>query len=540
MISRRDFLLSSVATSAGLLSGPASLIAAGKCEGGEPACNANACYTRMFPKLARSSSIPKSSNEEGLGKLGELMMDDGNPESGDVAPVTAGYTYLGQFIDHDLTLDITPLELAKPSAECIRNFRTPFLDLDHLYGGGPSLSPFLYETNGPPGNERFLIGMTRNRRFNGRDQKPSADDLPRNSNGIALVGDPRQDENLIIAQLHVAFLKFHNRVMCELDKGKKGAVQSVGPAGATQFEQARRLVIWHYQYVVLNDFLRLLIDREVFDDLRRKLTARLGRSECFQIPIEFSVAAFRFGHSMVRDLYNMYNDDHENVSLSCLLALTGSGSKQLPCEDPGSKDIPFVLPADWVIEWSHFFLPNPPRPQVNEARRIDTKIAKGLHDLKIETIMQFNAAMANEPQKLTSPKNILPVRTLWRGARMGLASGQDIAKALGIKPLNSEDEIAPAGGLQTDILRTYGLDRDTPLWYYILREAEISKTEGTRLGPVGSRIVGEVIAGALGADPNSFLSINPNWKPTLPGRRGEQSDNMAAVLRFAAGKCDRR
>jgi hypothetical protein len=121
---------------------------------------------------------------------------------------------------------------------------------------------------------------------------------------------------------------------------------------------------------------------------------------------------------------------------------------------------------------------------------------------------------------------------------MGLPSGQDIAKALGIKPLSSENEIAPADGPHTDILRTYGLDKDTPLWYYILREAEISKTEGTRLGPVGSRIVGEVIVGALRTDPNSYLSINPSWKPTLPAQRGEQLDNMAAILRFAAAKCD--
>src|SRR5438477_4461574 len=166
MISRREFLLSSIATGAGVAAtGCGRRVADTECV--ESVCNAASCYTRMFPKLARSSSMPRSSSEEGLRKLGELMMDDGNPESSDVAPATAGYTYLGQFIDHDLTLDITPLELALPNAEHIRNFRTPFLDLDQVYGGGPNLSHFLYEIQGPPGNERFLIGMTGKRRSKG-------------------------------------------------------------------------------------------------------------------------------------------------------------------------------------------------------------------------------------------------------------------------------------------------------------------------------------------------------------------------------------
>ena len=221
---------------------------------------------------------------------------------------SAGFTYLGQFIDHDLTLDVTSLELAQPNAERIRNFRTPFLDLDQVYGGGPNLSPFLYEMHGPPGNERFLIGMTGKRRSEGPDIPSSPDDLPRNAKGIALVGDPRQDENLIIAQLHVAFLKFHNRVMDELDKGGKGKFQSVGPAGATRFEQARRLVTWHYQYIVLHEFLGAVIDQKVLEDVQRKCVAPADGSGSFQIPIEFSAAAFRFGHSMVRDTYNDYND----------------------------------------------------------------------------------------------------------------------------------------------------------------------------------------------------------------------------------------
>ncbi len=537
MISRRHFLLSSVATGAGLAAGPARFLAAS--EPTESICNANSCYTRMFPQLARPRSAPNSSLEEGLAKLGAQMKDDGKGEEG---TVSAGYTYWGQFIDHDLTLDITPLDLAQPDAERVQNFRIPFLDLDQVYGGGPSLSPFLYEINGPPGDERFLIGMTRKTKVEGRDYRPSPDDLPRNAKGVALVGDPRQDENLIIAQFHVAFLKFHNRVMDELEKGVQGTLQSAGPPGATRFEQARRLVIWHYQYVVLNDFLRALLDREVFKDVQRRCAAPVDGSGGFRIPIEFSVAAFRFGHSMVRDLYNIYNKDRSNVDLRCLLALTGSGSKEIPCQDLPSKDLPFALPADWVIEWDHFFISKPPNVRLNSARKIDTKIANGLHDLKIETIKQFNAAVAKEPRQLASPKNVLPVRTLWRGARMGLPSGQDVAKALRLKPLDSKKEIAPDNGPHTDTLRNYGLDIDTPLWYYILKEGELrSSSEANHLGPlgpVGSRIIADVVVGALRADPNSYLSIDPNWKPILDGK---PANAMADILGFinASKRADR-
>ena len=323
-------------------------------------------YTRMFPQLARPPSTPHSKLEKGLEELGRKMTDDDDQKERHT--VTAGYTYLGQFIDHDLTLDLTPLDRAHPEAELTQNFRIPFLDLDHVYGGGPTLSPFLYHSNqAEHGKERFLIGKI-------RDNNELEEDLPRNPEGIALVGDPRQDENVIIAQLHVAFLKFHNLVLHHLEHGK---MKSVGPVGATLFEQARRLVTWHYQYIVLNEFLQALIDSTVFEKAERRCSspASTGPGR-FRIPIEFSVAAFRFGHSMVRNSYH-YNKGHPKVSLGELLDRTGAGT-------PGN--VP--LPEDWVIEWDHFFsLGRPP----NGAREINTKIAMGLHNLPHATIKLFNA-----------------------------------------------------------------------------------------------------------------------------------------------------
>ena len=457
-------------------------------------------YTRMFPQLARPPSTPHSKLEKGLEELGRKMTDDDDQK--ERLTVTAGYTYLGQFIDHDLTLDLTPLDRAHPEAELTQNFRTPFLDLDHVFGGGPSLSPFLYHSNqADHGKERFLIGKI-------RDSIKLEEDLPRNPEGIALVGDPRQDENVIIAQLHVAFLKFQNLVLHHLEHGK---MKSVGPVGATLFEQARRLVTWHYQYIVLNEFLQALIDSTVFEKAERRCSAvastGVGR---FRIPIEFSVAAFRFGHSMVRDSYD-YNQRHPDASLGELLDRTGAGT-------PGN--VP--LPDDWIIVWDHFFFLGG-RPPRNDAREINSKIAMGLHNLPRATVKLFNAPL---PPPNRSQELPLPVRTLWRGARVGLPSGQDVARALAITPLDSDREIAT--GSHRDVLIEYGFHEDTPLWYYILKEAEILG-KGHSLGPIGSRIVANVLVDALRADPNSYVSISPDWKPVLDG---EAAGTIRSLLSF--------
>src|SRR5262249_45494161 len=145
-------------------------------------------YMRMFPNLKPATSTPSQDVEQGLRELGEAMIDRNRPQLGmeenrPIAP-SAGYTYLGQFIDHDLSLDLTPLGHAGDntnSVEQIQNFRTPYLDLDQLYGGGPNLSPFLYQKNPVQRTkERFLIGKT---------SKGTPGDLPRNAQGLALTAD---------------------------------------------------------------------------------------------------------------------------------------------------------------------------------------------------------------------------------------------------------------------------------------------------------------------------------------------------------------
>jgi hypothetical protein len=429
---------------------------------------------------------------------------------------TAGYTYLGQFIDHDLTLDLTPLDGATPSVENTPNFRSAFLDLDHVYAGGPILSPFLYE-KGVRGAERFLVGKT-------SDDPTLAEDLPRNIEGIALTGDPRQDENLILAQLHVAFLKLHNAIVAD------SALLSASPwyrrPGNTDFAVARRIVTWHYQWVVRHDYLKQVLDPEVFERLPELENAKRNRPALdFRIPIEFSVAAFRFGHSMVRDRYKTgVNRQHEDVSLPDLLGLTGLMGGASP-----------ALPAEWVVSWDRFFLHRGgDTAHLNRARKIDTQIANGLHH--VEELTTKPIATQRSPGFLPPE---LPVRTLLRGARLELPSGEDIAREISRREnwirILTEDEIV--SGDHRDILTNprYGLFGNTPLWYYLLKEAELHKNgagePGRSLGPLGSYLVADVILDALTADPDSYLSV-PDWSPTIPTMAGGQGDSMSKILAF--------
>jgi Animal haem peroxidase len=489
-------------------------------------------YTRMFPGLpAQGATNPRL--EQGLTELGSKMIaaPTDRPDPQDPPPMQ-GYTYFGQFIDHDLTLDLTPLGAATRKVEHTRNFRTPFLDLDQLYGGGPNLSPFLYRSDCRPGEERLLIGETRPQNINGQEFPLSRNDLPRNSEGIALTGDPRQDENLIIAQLHVAFLKLHNRIMDCLEGGK---IQNVGPKRATLFEQARRLVTWHHQWVVRHDYLRQILDQDVFGELPQdgKLRRTSLRAE-FQIPVEFSAAAFRFGHSMVRNEY-LINQKHLDASLKDdLLQLTGT---------PGTaRRAAPSLPADWVIDWKFFFLIEFEPDEVRHSSAIHPALAAGLHHLGEQTKL-FNVPMVGAIQSSTDRKiemrhePRLPVITLLRGARIGLPSGQSVAKRIvrqrpGARIIGDEEI---AHGPHEETLRKYRFHKDTPLWYYVLKEAEVLQ-KGARLGSVGSRIVADVITRALATDADSYIRVDPNWTPSLPARDSDpKMFGMADLLRFATG-----
>ncbi len=452
-------------------------------------------FGKMFPALAPFRPSDSALEELGLA-MREAEPPDPTPDPTlDDSEIPAGVTYLGQFIDHDITRDPTrglpPLGL-DPTA--LENARTPTLDLDSLYRNGPVENPELYEPGVDPDRAVFRIGRTVFTNFAPNIPGGLPNDLPRKDNREAILGDDRNDENLLVAQTHLAFLKFHNKVTETLPQGDDGG------SDATPFDKARRLVTWHYQWIVLNDFLPRFLDTGILDDIRtngRRFYTFTGRPF---MPVEFSVAGYRLGHSMVREAYD-HNRVFAPTRLDLLFHFTGRGGL-------GGQA---VLPSNWIIDWRRFHEVGGPG-LLNFTRRLDTTIVPALHTLP-----------GIDPGQPVS----LAVRNLLRGSRVGLPSGQDVAQAIGATVLSS-DEIA--GGDDGEVLRRHGLHESTPLWYYVLKEAEL-QGGGKRLGGVGSRIVGEVFVGLLEEDPDSFLSCQPDWEPTLPSATSGDF-TMVDLLKF--------
>ncbi len=443
------------------------------------------------------------------------------PDHRENPSIPAGYTYLGQFVDHDVTFDPVSSLQRQNDPDGLHDLRTPSLDLDCLYGRGPADQPYLYRNGFLPAPHPAL----------GFDQRgvtflPGAEpgDLPRNSEGRALIGDPRNDENVIVSQLHVTFLRFHNRMV-------ERVFEEHGLTGQDLFAEAQRLVRWHYQWVVVHDFLPRIVDGDpgdgstrdsgvVGDVLRAETyatsgggTGRFHRPELrFYhwhvqpfLPVEFSVAAYRYGHSAVRPSYVINDAVHRQRGGRRVPILAASG-------DPRASLRGFrPLPDHWGVEWKYFFDVDANLPP-QRGFRIDTHLSAPLGGL---------------PWLPEMPS--LAQRNLVRGLRMGLPSGQGVARAMGIAPLPDAD--LGFGGGANGARRARGFASNAPLWFYVLREAELL-AGGRHLGPVGGRIVAEVLVGLVAGDPASWINVEPDWRPPLAcnGRFG-----MPELIRFASG-----
>lgn len=428
-------------------------------------------YGRMFPDLPGLNV-----DEEFLLMLGRSgsVMDAASSEENEIQTdnprIPAAWTFFGQFIAHDITADRSLL-LHHARLNELRNFRTPRLDLECLYAAGPTGDPHLYDLEDL---DKFLLGI---------NDAGKMDDLPRNRQGRALVGDPRNDVHLIISQLHLAFLKFHNAVVDHL---RQQGVQS-----ADVFKEAQRLVRWHYQWIVLHEFLPLTVGDTLMNDLLMNGPKFYSYDEVPYIPVEFADAAYRFGHSQVRFLYT----------------LNATGAKGQVFPDCGGT---CPVPHDRVIDWAYFFNVDDKRPP-QPSKRIDTILAHSLIDLPKSVVGDTQI-----PEQ-----HSLAYRDLERGEALDLPSGEAVARAMSIEPL-SKDEVD---------LNKLGWQGETPLWYYILKEAEV-RNSGQYLGEVGGRIVAEVLLSLIDDDPNSFRNAETAWTPSLPSIQGGHF-TIADLLRFA-------
>jgi len=406
----------------------------------------------------------------------EPALSANNPDNPEL---TAGFTFLGQFLDHDMTFDPTSSLARQQDPEAVRNFRIPALDLDSLYGSGPGRSPHLYDstidggrttllTEEIPGSSAMSVGNTT--RF----------DLPRNSQKTALTGDPRNDENLILSQLHLALLRLHNRVVSDV-KADIGAGLTAGEI----FTEAQRVVRWHYQWIILHQFLVKTVGQETVDDvLHNGLKHYKWRHEPY-IPVEFSVAAYRFGHSQVRPSYRANFGTSSADPAQQFFALIfdpGAVDSDDPVDLRGGKRA-----ARRFVDWQTFFDFGDGRARRN--KKIDTKLSSVLFNLM------------GQPQ---GEPTSLATRNLLRGLSMKVPSGQRVAQAMQLPVLSVGD---------LEDMKEFNLHGRTPLWFYILKEAEVL-ANGVRLGPVGGRIVAEVIIGLMKGDGQSYIRQDPDWTPT--------------------------
>jgi len=470
----------------------------------------------MFPKLKNK---PLVATDADLAALANAMKDTA-PANINNETIPAGFTYLGQFVDHDITLDLTPLSDAQNDPEMTKNFRTPGLDLDSVYGAGPGPFRFLFarsqDANGNTvDTPKLLIGTAEaSPGLNGETIPDLPNDLPRNLQGVALIGDHRNDENLLVAQVHLAFLKFHNAVIDHL--------AAANTPSDKLFAEASKMVRWHYQWIVLHDFVERLVEPGLIQKtLKNGRKFYRFKTKPF-MPWEFSGAAYRLGHSMVRQGYNhnrLFRFPQPRLAPGTFnfffrfTNLSGTVSSGVPGQG--------TFPSNWVADWRRYFeLPAPPaiKAEFNHSRKLDPFLADELHKLP-----------GADPN---SPEASLAFRNLKRGVRIGLPSGQSIAKAMlkedNFNPLTVAELTSGPDGVE---LKRLKMDKETPLWYYILKEAQV-RGNGDRLGPVGSRIVAEVFIGMLQGDEGSFLG-QKNWKPTLPSAKAGHF-TMADMLMFVA------
>lgn len=477
-------------------------------------------FGRMFDKLKADKPSEYSDEElkariEALAELGRAMSagaQGGNASDQNDSDIPSGYTYLGQSLAHEISFDKRELSLSIVDLGDEEQARSPTIDLDGLYGKGPhEEGRKMYE------NARLKVDETAaSDDFN----VTLPNDLPREKEDEqklhqAIIGDPRNDENLIVAQTHLALIKFHNKVVGELEKA--------GHTAEGLFEAAREKVVKHFQYIILYDYLPQIIDESV---LKRVLDNgpqffSIEKTEDLFMPVEFSVAAFRLGHSMVRESYewNRFHNSKRNVKVPIIELFEFTGFSGTLGNNNSSQAPKLNIPSDWVIDWRRFYDFTGVRDDAkalshNRAKKIDT-----VFNFQLETVRGYphNVAEAYRP---------ITVRNLIRGFALGLPSGQAVAEAIG-EPKISRETLLDVP--YRDLMVNHGFDEETPLWYYILKEAELKG--GKRLGNIGSCIIAETLVGIIKNSPVSILD-GEKWQPEF-GKRAPEHFGMADMLEFA-------
>jgi hypothetical protein len=485
------------------------------------------------PEVEKDTNLPNASAEDPTKRIHDEEENTGIP---------AGYTYFGQFVDHDITFDPASSLQQANDPDALIDFRTPRLDLDSLYGRGPGDQPYMYN------DKKFRLG----RALFEHTVATKVRDLPRfvdlsdpGAAKRALIGDKRNDENVIVSQLHAAMLQFHNKL--------------VDADPAASFADIQQRVRWHYQWIVVNDYLFKICGENVV----KEILPHLGKDQPIWknppkfafyhpnkdafMPVEFSVAAYRYGHSMVRPIYRLNTkltggaDPEKSTTAEVRRGIDGRFFIFAGVQHRGLNGFD-EFPKEWAIDWTLFFdingsIKNVGKTRVQPAYKIDTSLVNPLGflpefskpappaaagDLTLDKLQATPVDAVNEPSNLAQ-------RNLLRGTAMGLPSGQDVAQAMGLEPIDDKDlRVGKAVVADWDTNPTVAtidgsFAKNAPLWYYVLAEAQFEwikrakagkgNEEPVMLGTVGARIVAETLIGLLWEDGHSYLRQAPNWKP---------------------------
>jgi hypothetical protein len=416
-------------------------------------------YGRMFdlPALIADEDILRRIGASGgfcdasAGYACDLERTEASATTED-ARIEAGWPFFGQYVAHDVTADRSPLT-KHAEVELLANLRRARADLEPLYGPGPMGAPYLYSRNDPA---KLL---------------ESDGDLPRNHEGTAIIVDPRNDSHIFMNQLQVALIRAHNRLVDRLRED--------GADEHRLFEHAQRALTWHYQWVIVNEFLPQLAGRTLVNTILDRGPHFYRPDGAPFIPVEFADGAYRYGHSQIRETYVLRPGREAARFFPDLMGFGPIG--------------------DRTVDWTLFF-DVPGYPPAQRAKPIDGRLVPSLICLPEDISGEVSDAVYAS----------LAARDLQRGHGLGLPSGESVATLIGAEVLTEEE---------------LGLPRDdwggqTPLWIYVQREAA-ARHAGDRLGPVGGTIIAEVLIGVIGADPDSYLAVAPDWRPTLPAHDGE-------------------
>jgi hypothetical protein len=538
-----------------------------------------------------ATSIPNTpETTHALDALADAMVrvPEDAEENSSIPPV---FTYFGQFVDHDMTANtdreagisvidvpqINPLDRAQVVGN-VQNLRAGALNLDSVYGGGPLVGPFaqkLIDALRFHGDQaRLWVGTVTDTEFG--DVKPPNDigrdilrvrdllrrgivteeelrGLPKDLRAVfvndddtirvqrAVLGDMRNDENLAVAQFHLVWVRLHNLIVVEARGNPETYPDAPVNDRNALFQWARKMTSWHYQWLLLNVYLPQLCDHDTLQDIQRngpRLYNRFFaentpvRPDLMPMPLEFSIAAFRFGHTMARDAYD-WSDRFGRPEVGALLprasfaqlfAFTGGAQSPMPVPSVGNAP---SLPSHWPIDWQRFVEGPKPETPDRSARKIDTNLS-----------LQVNG-LVNDPPGDHGVLRHLARRNLRRGYLFNLPSAQGCLNVLeadlGLHHARLSAEDLLSGPTRQEVSAGQ-FETATPLWFYVLKEAEVLG-KGERLGPLGTRLIAETITGLVANDPHSYWAQAPggaDWTPeqgVRPG--GVVIKDMASLMRAA-------